>query len=69
MSRSPGSQHNLVQRASQHNIFGGGMTPAGKNNQVKMGNDDLGIGSTFLTEMKKVSKQGSRMNLNSQSPD
>ena len=66
MARSPGSSHNLAPRASQHNVFGG-MTPkAGKNNQVKMGNDDLGIGSTFLTEMKK---QGTSMNLNTQSPD
>lgn len=68
MARSPGSSHNLAPRASQHNVFGG-MTPKGKNNQVKMGNDDLGIGSTFLTEMKKVSKQGTSLNLNTQSPD
>ena len=44
-------------------------TPARRPSQMKVANDDLGIGGSFMTEVKQVGRMPSRQNLLNQSPD
>ena len=69
MSRSPGSVSGIPGRGLMGEISGM-MTPKKRISQMSVGNQDLGIGTSFLTEVKEITKRESRMNmnLNTQSP-